>query len=382
MTMLSYLSPKTAVKTSPIQGRGLFAIEPIRKGEIVCVKGGHIFNRQKLQEVSQSLGPAEIHIAEDMFIGPLDEVEREGSMIFSNHSCDPNIGVQGQIVFVAMRDIDKGEELTHDWATTDDDNYEMECNCGADNCRKVISGQDWRRRDLQEKYRGYISWYLQEKIEDKDNMENLASTFAGAWDVVEATLPNGQSAYTGTINVKRNGSAFGLDWDITAGRYVGIGIPLNSHLYVSCGEQRAGLGIALFHVRSDTEVSIQWSTPELQGAIGYGTFTSQFNGAFEGDHELAQYFPDGSLHGSWTVRIEKTGSIFEIIWRRGEAIHFSGLGLEMADGLAVSWYPDTRELAFLDYVLDPEDRDRLSATWALGGFTSLGTEKLKRISRQ
>lgn len=52
-------------------------------------------------------------------------------MIFSNHSCEPNIGVQGQIIFVAMRDIAAGEELTHDWATTDDDNYEMRCHCGA-----------------------------------------------------------------------------------------------------------------------------------------------------------------------------------------------------------------------------------------------------------
>ncbi len=233
MVPLSYLSPRTTVKPSPIQGRGLFATEPIHKGEIVCVKGGYIFNRQKLQEVSQSLGPSEIQIAEDMFIGPLNEEEREASMIFSNHSCDPNIGVQGQIVFVAMRDIDAG-------------------------------------------------------------------------------------------------------------------------------------------------VSVQWSTPELQGAIGGGAFTSQFNGAFAGEHELTQYFPDGTPHGSWTVKIEKTASIFEIFWRKGENIHFSGLGLEMSNGLAVSWYPDIRQLALLDYIIDPEDRECLIGTWALGGFTSLGTEILKR----
>ena len=52
-------------------------------------------------------------------------------MLFTNHSCAPNIGVQGQIVFVALRDIAAGEELTHDWATTDDDTYEMRCRCGA-----------------------------------------------------------------------------------------------------------------------------------------------------------------------------------------------------------------------------------------------------------
>jgi len=164
MPGLSYISPKATVKESPIQGRGLFAREPIEKGEIVCIKGGYIFTRQTLNELAATLGPAEIQIGEDLFIGPRSAPEREGSMIFSNHSCDPNIGVQGQIIFVALRDIRAGEELTHDWATTDDDTYEMECNCGARNCRKVITGQDWRRKDLQEKYRGYMSWYLIEKI--------------------------------------------------------------------------------------------------------------------------------------------------------------------------------------------------------------------------
>jgi SET domain-containing protein len=164
MSNLSYISPKAAVKESSIHGRGLFAVEPIKRGETVCIKGGYIFNRETLQQVTKTLGPAEIQVAEDFFIGPLSEQEREGSMIFSNHSCEPNIGVQGQIVFVALRDIEAGEELTHDWATTDDDNYEMECRCGAPSCRKVITGQDWRRKDLQEKYAGNISWYLMEKI--------------------------------------------------------------------------------------------------------------------------------------------------------------------------------------------------------------------------
>ncbi len=164
MPRLSYLSPKTTVQKSLIHGHGLFAAAPIAKDEIVCIKGGHIFNRETLRAVQKALGPAEIQIGEDLFIGPLTEAEREGSMIFSNHSCDPNIGVRGQIVFVALRDIQAGEELTHDWATTDDDDYEMACQCGAPNCRKVITGQDWRRKDLQEKYGNCMSWYLAEKI--------------------------------------------------------------------------------------------------------------------------------------------------------------------------------------------------------------------------
>jgi uncharacterized protein len=162
---LSYISPKARVGESRIHGRGLFAVEAFEKDEIVAIKGGHIFDRRTLGEVERVLGAAEIQIGEDLFIGPLTESEREGSMLYSNHSCEPNIGVRGQIVFVAMRAITVGEELTHDWATTDDDSYRMECLCGAQTCRKIITGQDWRREELQEKYGHYMSWYLLEKIE-------------------------------------------------------------------------------------------------------------------------------------------------------------------------------------------------------------------------
>jgi len=167
MLNLSYISAKAAVKESPIHGKGLFAVAPIARGEIVCVKGGYIFDRQTLDSLPKWYRAAEIQIAEDLFIGPAVEEERAGSMIFSNHSCEPNIGVFGQIVFVALRDIEAGEELTHDWAMTDDDASEMECHCGAALCRKVVTGQDWRRKDLQERYSGYFSAYLTEKIKRK-----------------------------------------------------------------------------------------------------------------------------------------------------------------------------------------------------------------------
>ncbi len=161
---LSYLSPKAAVKDSPIHGRGLFAIGAFGPGEIVCIKGGYIFPRATRDELAPALGPAEIQIADDLFIGPRHSSERDGAMIFSNHCCDPNIGVQGQIVFVALRPIAPGEELTHDWATTDDDNYTLSCRCGAPACRRTITGKDWQKADLQRKYQGLFSWYLQRRI--------------------------------------------------------------------------------------------------------------------------------------------------------------------------------------------------------------------------
>lgn len=164
MQSVYFLSPKTEVRASRIQGRGLFAREPMAKDEIVAIKGGHIFDRDVLRRLQPLLGPAEIQIDDNLFIGPVTKEEREGCMIFSNHSCDPNIGVKGQIVFVTMREVAAGEELTHDWAMTDCDDSEMDCKCGASNCRKTVTGRDWMLKDLQARYRGYFSWYLERKI--------------------------------------------------------------------------------------------------------------------------------------------------------------------------------------------------------------------------
>ena len=99
-----------------------------------------------------------------LFIAPVSDEERELSMLYLNHSCDPNLGVRGEITFVAMRDIRAGEELTHDWAMTDDDEYSLKCNCGASNCRQMLTGKDWQRPDLQRRYAGYFSAYLARKI--------------------------------------------------------------------------------------------------------------------------------------------------------------------------------------------------------------------------
>jgi len=85
-------------------------------------------------------------------------------MLYSNHSCDANLGMRGEITFVAMRDIRRGEELTHDWAMTDDDDYSVECKCGAHNCRKILTGKDWQRPELQKRYAGYFSAYLARKV--------------------------------------------------------------------------------------------------------------------------------------------------------------------------------------------------------------------------
>jgi hypothetical protein len=89
-----------------------------------------------------------------------------------------------------------------------------------------------------------------------DIMDHLANPFTGSWDVLEAILPNGQPGYTGTITIRPNRHVFDLTWAITAGQYFGIGLSTSAHLLVSCGEQPAGLGIALYQAQSDHSVSV------------------------------------------------------------------------------------------------------------------------------
>jgi len=92
-----------------------------------------------------------LQIADDLYIGPKTKDEVERSFIYFNHSCEPNMGVQGQIVFVAIRDIRPGEEITCDYATIETCDYVISCNCGSKSCRKMITGHDYRNKILQEK---------------------------------------------------------------------------------------------------------------------------------------------------------------------------------------------------------------------------------------
>ena len=117
-----------------------------------------------MREITPKLGPVEIQIGDDLFIAPVTQEEREASMLYSNHSCDANLGVRGEITFVALRDIAAGEELTHDWCITDDDDYSVKCDCGSAKCRRTLTGKDWQRAELQKRYAGYFSAYLAEKI--------------------------------------------------------------------------------------------------------------------------------------------------------------------------------------------------------------------------
>jgi hypothetical protein len=161
----SYISPK-AVKGQPsgIEGRGLVAAAAISKDEIVAIKGGHVVDTGTLRSLLPRLQNSEVQIADGFHLVALEEAEYEPVMLFLNHSCEPNVGFAGNIVLVAMRQIQPGEELTTDYALFDDYDGAMECRCGTASCRRTIGGRDWQLPQLQGKYGDYFSAYLLRRI--------------------------------------------------------------------------------------------------------------------------------------------------------------------------------------------------------------------------
>ena len=62
---------------------------------------------------------------------------------FLNHSCEPSglVSVQPQPSYVTARDLERGEELTFDYLTTEWDLAEpFACECGSSRCHGVIAG--------------------------------------------------------------------------------------------------------------------------------------------------------------------------------------------------------------------------------------------------
>jgi hypothetical protein len=166
---LSWVSPKIAVRESAIRGHGVFALADIRKGEVVTVAGGRVIAegeyRRLKSENREFVERYSMQIADGFFLiaGERDrDLEADD---FFNHSCQPNCGIRGQLLMVALRRIRKGEELTYDYVMTDaDPELRMECHCGAQTCRGTVTGNDWKLPALQRKYAGHFSWYLEERI--------------------------------------------------------------------------------------------------------------------------------------------------------------------------------------------------------------------------
>ena len=160
----SYLSPKLEPRTCPQKGgHGVFANQALAAGELITVWGGEIVTAEELAQLPVERQTHGIQVEEDIYMVSLVD---DDPADFVNHSCDPNCGMSGQITLVALRDIAVDEEICFDYAMSDSSDYdEFDCACGSPNCRKKIGGNDWKKPELQKRYNGFFSPYLQRRID-------------------------------------------------------------------------------------------------------------------------------------------------------------------------------------------------------------------------
>jgi uncharacterized protein len=159
----SYRSVKMLAKNGGLAGMGAFAVTPISKGEIVWIRSGRILPVAEGEQLGDRLLEFSIQIQDDFLLCATDEEEVADFVIRFNHSCSPNVGISGEVTYVAMRDIEEGAELTVDYAMFITRNFHLVCLCRTLGCRGVITGEDWRKPELVEKYRNYFAYYIQQK---------------------------------------------------------------------------------------------------------------------------------------------------------------------------------------------------------------------------
>ena len=170
MKIHSWLSKKCLVRESCVGGKGVFANADIKKTEMIALWGGKIYSASEADSLCKANPHFLTHtvsIYNGFYLGPTN-LRKFDDTEFFNHSCEPNIGVKGQIILVARRKIIKGEELFFDYDTTEtsEDGW-FYCKCGTNSCRKKIDGSGWKNPDFVNKNWHFLSWYIKEKIKKK-----------------------------------------------------------------------------------------------------------------------------------------------------------------------------------------------------------------------
>ena len=143
------------VRDAGEKGRGVFTTAPISKGELVARMSGWIVPTAQLNDDWFAL-----QIGHDLWLCSLGDQLDD----CINHSCDPNVGfVTGEPVLYALRDIERGEEITFDYATSiAESGWTLECGCGSVECRKIVHAWSDMPRTFRMKMKPVALSYLRD----------------------------------------------------------------------------------------------------------------------------------------------------------------------------------------------------------------------------
>lgn len=141
-------------------GKGVFTGQAFDKGQVVIEATGLVRDTQTMYTIQ---------------VGWDKHLEVDEPARYLNHSCVPNLGVKTMAIdclqFIALRDIQPGEELTFDYAMTEymhytrsnqEDEFDLTCLCGHPSCRGRLGYYSELNYELKEKYGSFFADYLLE----------------------------------------------------------------------------------------------------------------------------------------------------------------------------------------------------------------------------
>lgn len=160
---------------SKIDGRGLFAMADILADTLVAIKTGRVFGESMIRQLSPQIGGSHQQIGHNSFLAGVNEEEANKNLVGYNHECeDPAAKVvvikNVPLAFlVSRRTIEEGEEVATDYSAnaTSDTHRIQNCKCGSRLlCRGLINpAEDYKVKDIQEKYKGEFPDFVQAAID-------------------------------------------------------------------------------------------------------------------------------------------------------------------------------------------------------------------------
>ncbi|MEK6335426.1 MAG: SET domain-containing protein [Acidobacteriota bacterium] len=132
------LAPGLSIRSSPINGKGCFATKPFERRKKIAEYAGE---RISDLEARRRAGRAKLRICDIDGRWSLDGSRGGNGTHYVNHSCSPNAYMKtlyGHVLFFALRDIRRGEEITVDYEDTLHPDTKR-CFCRASHCRGTIN---------------------------------------------------------------------------------------------------------------------------------------------------------------------------------------------------------------------------------------------------
>jgi SET domain-containing protein len=159
-----WLHPDVEVGPSDVAGRGLFARVDLPADTVVSRLGGTLVDTGELRRllaastsyVDTVVVDADVHL----LLAPGNDNR------FGNHACDPNLGWVDEFSLATLQNVPAGGELFHDYAmSTVEPDFVLRCHCHSYRCRQMVEGTDWRIPQLQRRYAGHWTPYVQRLID-------------------------------------------------------------------------------------------------------------------------------------------------------------------------------------------------------------------------